>query len=64
MEKTGGNLKEHIKNFVQATQMQNKAKEVVEEFLEKYSQIKKVMSSGKMKFLGQVALNDPASGMH
>ena len=28
-KKTGGNLKEHIKNFVQATQMENEAKKVV-----------------------------------
>ena len=38
-KKTGGNLKEHIKNFVQATQMENKAKEVVEEFLENISDV-------------------------
>ena len=38
-KKTGGNLKEYIKNFVQATQMENKAKEVVEEFLENISDV-------------------------
>ena len=47
-KKIGGNLKEHIKNFVQATQMENEAKEVVEEFLENISDVievkpKKVM---------------------
>ena len=38
-KKTGGNLKEHIKNFVQATQMENEAKKVVKKFLENISDV-------------------------
>ena len=40
MEKMiGGNLKEHIKNFVQATQMQNEAKKVVKKFVRNISDV-------------------------
>ena len=38
-KKTGGNLKEHIKNFVQATQMENEAKKVVKKFLRNISDV-------------------------
>ena len=38
-KKTGGNLKEHIKNFVQATQMENEAKEEIYKFLENISDV-------------------------
>ena len=43
----GGNLKEHIKNFVQATKMENKAKKVVEEFLKKISDVIEVKPADK-----------------
>ena len=46
-KKTGGNLKEHIKNFVQATQMENKAKKVVKKFLENISDVIEVKSADK-----------------
>ena len=46
-KKTGGNLKEHIKNFVQATQMENEAKEAVEEFFENSSDIFETKKSDK-----------------
>ena len=36
-KKTGGNLEEHIENFVQALQIANEAKEVVKKFLENIS---------------------------
>ena len=38
-KKTGGNLKEHIENFVQALQMENEAKEVVKKFLRNISDV-------------------------
>ena len=38
-KKTGGNLKEHIENFVQALQIANEAKEVVKKFLENISDV-------------------------
>ena len=38
-KKIGGNLKEHIKNFVQATQMENEVKKVVKKFLRNISDV-------------------------
>ena len=38
-KKTGGNLKEHIKNFVQALQIANEAKEEIYKFLENISDV-------------------------
>ena len=38
----GGNLKKHIENFIQATQMENEAKEVVKKFLKNISDVIKV----------------------
>ena len=38
-KKTGGNLKEHIKNFVQVTQMENEAIKVVKKFLKNISDV-------------------------
>ena len=41
-KKTGGNLKEHIENFVQALQIANEAKEEIYKFLENISDVIKV----------------------
>ena len=38
-KKTGGNLKEHIENFVQALQIENEAKEEIYKFLENISDV-------------------------
>ena len=38
-KKTGGNLKEHIENFVQALQIANEAKEEIYKFLENISDV-------------------------
>ena len=38
-KKTGGNLEEHIENFVQALQIANEAKEVVKKFLRNISDV-------------------------
>ena len=38
-KKTGGNLKEHIKNFVQALQIANEAKEEIYKFLRNISDV-------------------------
>ena len=38
-KKTGGNLKEHIENFIQALQIANEAKEEIYKFLENISDV-------------------------
>ena len=46
-KKTGGNLKEHIKNFVQVLPIDDEAKQTLEEFLENISDIIETKKSDK-----------------